>query len=121
MSMETETRSAPDLSLLSETFLCAKMKGTSTELPSADETRNRPNRAKIGAWRAIGVAGADMDGILELVGRSGREEKTVVPLVLCLLTMICQKNPYKTTSPVLSSSTPSSVSKSFISLSIRLL
>lgn len=75
MSMETETRSAPDLSLLSETFLCAKMKGTSTELPSADETRNRPNRAKIRAWRAIGVAGADTGGILELVGRSGREEK----------------------------------------------
>lgn len=46
--METETRSAPDLSLLREAFLWETMKGES-ELASADVNRNRATIAEMRA------------------------------------------------------------------------
>ena len=57
MSMETETRSAPDLSLVREAFLCATMNGDSeTEIAIASEIRSSDERVKI-----ISLTGIAMD------------------------------------------------------------
>lgn len=68
MSTETETRSAPDLSLVRVAFLCATTKGTSTELPREVDTSKRKIKPKIRYDRAMGVVGVENSG-----GRRGLE------------------------------------------------